>query len=162
MQHRVYIHIKFNFCLQKSNQSNTVTSSLSNYVISSVDQGRFPSTKLFYILNDTGNECTNYKWLCGNQSRINDSRNRPWSTMYRNWSDACLVTQKEQIINLHEGIDWLNQSRIASKTISLILQLNCQIQSHVMTSFKYTNNYQTRNYNGFTIAQDHIKTNCRH
>ena len=34
-------------------------------------------TKLFTILNDTGNKFANYKWLCGNQPRINDCGN--WS-----------------------------------------------------------------------------------
>ena len=37
---------------------------------------RIIDTNLFYILNDTGNEFTNYKWLCGNRPRITDSRNR--------------------------------------------------------------------------------------
>ena len=32
---------------------------------------------VFYILNDTSNEFTNYKWLYGNQHRISDSGKQP-------------------------------------------------------------------------------------
>ena len=42
---------------------------------------RILDTKLFYILSDTGNQFTNYKWLCRNRPRITDCRNQPWSTL---------------------------------------------------------------------------------
>ena len=42
---------------------------------------RIIDTELFYILSDTDNEFTNYKWLCGNRSWITDCGNRPWSTL---------------------------------------------------------------------------------
>ena len=31
---------------------------------------RITDSKLFYFLNDTDNEFTNYNWLCGNRPRI--------------------------------------------------------------------------------------------
>ena len=36
----------------------------------------FQNTKLFYILNDIGNEFTNYKGLCGDPPRITGCGNR--------------------------------------------------------------------------------------
>ena len=42
---------------------------------------RIIDTDLFYIFNDTGNNFTNYKGLCGNRPRITDCGNLPWSTI---------------------------------------------------------------------------------
>ena len=42
---------------------------------------RIMNTKLFYILNDTGNKLTYYKRLCLNRGQITDCGNRPWSTV---------------------------------------------------------------------------------
>ena len=42
---------------------------------------RITVATLFHILNDTDNEFTTYKWLCGNRPPINDCGNRPWSTL---------------------------------------------------------------------------------
>ena len=40
------------------------------YIVDTNAKHRIADTKLFYILKDTANEFTNYKWLCGNRPRI--------------------------------------------------------------------------------------------